>query len=276
MEVFLLILFIFIVLNSLIVLIILMLLNTNKNNNNNEYIYNNQNNVYKSNLDREISLPETFVKGKKGENNVIFELSNKLSDEYLILNNTLFKIGNRTSQIDHIVVSKYGIFVIETKYYSGYIIGKSNDNKWTYVAGKKKIKIDNPVIQNNIHVNFLVDLLHLNYDVFIPIVCISGNCNLNVEYNKTVRIENLVFRIQTFKEEILPNYKVIYDKLNFYNIIDSNEIRKHVQRINEKKKISKSDIQRCPDCGGKLRKKKGIYGYFLGCSNYPNCKYIKK
>ncbi len=38
-----------------------------------------------------------------------------LSNEYYVLNDILLRIGNRSSQIDHIVVSIYGIFVIETK-----------------------------------------------------------------------------------------------------------------------------------------------------------------
>ena len=32
----------------------------------------------------------------------------------------------------------------------------------------------------------------------------------------------------------------------------------------------------CPKCGSPLLKKKGKYGYFLGCSNYPNCNYMEK
>ena len=39
----------------------------------------------------------------------------KLPKEYKILNNIMIKVNNSTHQIDHIVVSKYGIFVIETK-----------------------------------------------------------------------------------------------------------------------------------------------------------------
>ena len=34
--------------------------------------------------------------------------------------------------------------------------------------------------------------------------------------------------------------------------------------------------ERCPECGGHLKKKKGKYGYFIGCSNYPNCNYTRK
>ncbi len=38
----------------------------------------------------------------------------------------------------------------------------------------------------------------------------------------------------------------------------------------------KRNIYKCPECGGRLVPRSGPYGKFMGCSNYPNCKYIKK
>ena len=32
----------------------------------------------------------------------------------------------------------------------------------------------------------------------------------------------------------------------------------------------------CPKCGAPLLKKKGKYGMFLGCSNYPTCDHKEK
>ena len=31
----------------------------------------------------------------------------------------------------------------------------------------------------------------------------------------------------------------------------------------------------CPDCGGKLEKREGKYGAFLGCTNFPKCRYTR-
>ena len=53
----------------------------------------------------------------------------------------------------------------------------------------------------------------------------------------------------------------------------------HVKRINEAQNIRKNnkEVQRiCPKCGGKIVYKRGKYGKFLGCTNYPNCRYTKK
>jgi DNA topoisomerase-1 len=32
----------------------------------------------------------------------------------------------------------------------------------------------------------------------------------------------------------------------------------------------------CPECGGELVRRKGRYGYFTGCANYPKCEYIER
>lgn len=242
---------------------------------------NNKTNIINKKNDfknRKINLPMSFVNGKTGESKVMFELYKLPTKDYLVLNDCIFRINNNTTQIDHIVVSKYGIFVIETKHYNNcYLIGKNIDKKWTIIYGKQKFFPENPVRQNDIHVNYLKRLLNLNEDVFIPIVCICGaNCNLNVEYNKTIKIIYLIDRILSFKEEILPNYKCIYDKLKHYNIYDSEIKKEHVSNIRNDKNTNKTNLKKCPWCiNGYLVKRESEYGKLYGCSNYPNCEYIK-
>ncbi|MBD5474588.1 MAG: hypothetical protein HDR17_01160 [Lachnospiraceae bacterium] len=38
----------------------------------------------------------------------------------------------------------------------------------------------------------------------------------------------------------------------------------------------KYDSAICPECGGKLHERRGPYGSFMGCSNYPKCRYNRK
>ncbi len=64
-------------------------------------------------------------KGKRGEIRV-HDILSHLSDEYHILNDVVLKTERGTTQIDHIVVSKYGIYAIETKNYRGEIYGDDN------------------------------------------------------------------------------------------------------------------------------------------------------
>ncbi len=53
--------------------------------------------------------------------------------EYHLMNNITLPFKDGTTQIDHILVSRYGIFVIETKHYKGWIFGDENSKNWTQV-----------------------------------------------------------------------------------------------------------------------------------------------
>ena len=67
------------------------------------------------------------IKGYLGEKAVSNRLSKLDQSKYKVINNLMLQVGNKTTQIDHIVVSNYGIFVIETKNYMGWIIGNEYD-----------------------------------------------------------------------------------------------------------------------------------------------------
>jgi len=56
-------------------------------------------------------------------------------------------------------------------------------------------------------------------------------------------------------------------------LIDGYKLINYI-RLTEKNS-DKGDSKVCPKCGGKLEEKIGKYGKFLGCSNYPKCKYTK-
>ena len=86
-------------------------------------------------------------KGKYSEK-LVHKKMLQLSDEYTIFNNLLFESNGRSTQIDHIVVSPYGVFVIETKGYKGWILGGENSEYWTQVIFKSKHQFYNPIKQN--------------------------------------------------------------------------------------------------------------------------------
>lgn len=92
-------------------------------------------------------------KGKVSESLVNQRLL-ELPDEYVKLNDLLFESNGHTTQIDHIVVSPYGVFVIETKGYKGWIMGGENTEYWTQVIYDSKHKFYNPIRQNEGHVRF--------------------------------------------------------------------------------------------------------------------------
>lgn len=81
---------------------------------------------------------------------------NKLSKKnYIVLNDVMIKNNNQIYQIDHIVLSKFGIFVIEMKNYYGFIYGNEYKKIWTQKVGKYKRNFYNPFYQNYGHVKAL-------------------------------------------------------------------------------------------------------------------------
>lgn len=233
-------------------------------------------------------------KGKRGEK-FVSRMLGKLPKEYTTLNNLIFQTEKGTTQVDHVVVSKHGVFIIETKNYIGVIHGDDKSNKWTQVIITQvrhrrkwwkvytyvtKNQFYNPVKQAYGHVYKIKDLLkdfpHLPA---IPIVVFTGETDISKLHCKNYVIcsEQLLSIITNNKTTYLNESDVskVCHILQKYNIRHSVNNKTHVKNLekarNEVRQTIKSGI--CPRCGGKLVQRKGKYGFFLGCSNYPNCKF---
>ena len=121
------------------------------------------------------------IKGYLGERDVSNRLSKLNSSNYKVINNLMLQVGNKTTQIDHIVVSNYGIFVIETKNYKGWIIGNEYDEYWKQVIYKRTEKLYNPVKQNYGHIMALKGVLKNFKDLnYISIVAFTTKADLKV------------------------------------------------------------------------------------------------
>lgn len=198
----------------------------------------------------------------------------KLPKEYKILNNIMIKSNNSTYQIDHIVVSKYGIFVIETKQYNGFITGDKFDSKWVRHVGKKKYYYTNPIKQNYGHILSLSEFLDVDKNKFINIVSIPSAARLRIKDDgEVVRYGKVKNKIISYRNEIVDNVDEITEILLSSNI-KANQVKK--EHIKNLKSVYNADYSKlCPKCGGKLVQKSGKYGPFLACSNYPKCRYTR-
>jgi len=222
------------------------------------------------------------IKGIIGEKTISVFLSRLDPTKYKVINDLMLRTDGKTSQIDHVVVSNYGIFVIETKNYKGWILGDERGEQWTQVIYKRKEKFYNPIRQNYGHVQALKQNLQEYKELnFIPLVVFSINAELKVKTeSKVIYSVNLLKTIRSYTVESLTDEQkeAIYSKLIGLNVSEKEVRTEHVAGINQKKAEVAQQLgsNRCPKCAGQLVERKGKYGDFKGCSNYPKCRFVVK
>ena len=220
-------------------------------------------------------------KGAIGEKRVARILGKLPEGKYSVINNLLLNNSGYTSQVDHVVVSVYGIFVIETKTYQGIISGGENSEQWTQNIYGNKYEFRNPILQNYGHVKSMKQVLGDYKSVpFISIVAFSRQANLRVSSNiPVVYWSQILDVIRGYENPVIKESDVIrITRLLMASNTDSKETRKgHVKnvRANVKKRQETIASGKCPRCGGDLVLRKGKYGPFYGCSNYPKCTFIQ-
>jgi len=170
-----------------------------------------------------IKLP--YLKGLIGEKFVSKKLFKLDPIHYKILNDLLLPSSGNLSatQLDHVIISNYGIFCIETKSYKGWIFGNANDKYWTQVIYKHKEKFYNPLRQNYVHTKAVEDLIKSKYPkarilsfVVFPIagkLKISGTDSVGCARDIVRKIENYKTQIFTDVErdeifDILANANI--------------------------------------------------------------------
>ena len=202
------------------------------------------------------------------------ELNKLPKDRYRVINNVFISVNGTTHQIDHVVVSPYGIFSIETKQYNGYITGDKYDKKWVRHAGNKKYYYTNPIRQNYGHVKSLSSLLNIDESKIYNIVCIPSRAKLKIKHDgELVRSDTINEKILSYHEMLIDNTDEIVNIINENNIADKNIKKEHVKNI--RKNVVDNSLNKCPKCGSELVKRKSKYGEFIGCSNFPKCRYTK-
>lgn len=221
------------------------------------------------------------IKGSVGEFKVNTRL-NFLGNEYISLNDILIKSSNgNTSQIDELVLSEYGIFIIETKNYKGWIFGNEKSENWTQVIFKEKHTFRNPIKQNWSHVYALKNVLSEFPNIhYFPIVVFTGDATLKgIESTIPViysnRLNSTIKNLSS--EKCLSQTEV--EKIK--SILESVEITEKMARKEHVKNIKQNIVEKqlkmenliCPRCNGELKLRNGRNGKFYGCSNYPRCRF---
>ena len=132
------------------------------------------------------------------------------SPNYHLLNHITIKYGSSTTQIDHILVSRYGVFVIETKNYKGWIFANAKQATWTQVLYRLKFKFQNPIHQNHRHVVAVRELLDfLPQEDIKSVVVFSGTAEFKTEIpNGVYKLHQLKDYLESFTEELLSENRV--------------------------------------------------------------------
>lgn len=202
------------------------------------------------------------------------------------------------TQIDHLVVSPYGLHVIETKHYSGWIFGSERQKYWTQVIYKKKQRMYNPIRQNYGHVQAIKNYLRDNELNTYSIIAFSPSVEFKFkEPFKTAKVVHFNELITVIKEQSIPvvnaeklqKIQLEIDRLVLADPKEKRRIQKeHVKQVAGKQRESgksvrvaaessaiepKSKKGICPRCNGHLVVRNGKNGSFIGCNQFPKCRY---
>ncbi len=151
-------------------------------------------------------LSQPDKKGQVGEWLVSSKLRNGLPKaEYQVLDNLLLPDGKGgQTQVDHVVISIYGVFVIETKNWDCWVFGGENGRDWTltYKSGRK-VKSLNPLQQNKTHVAAVLALLGIKPEHCHNIVALLNGAVLKTGPIPGVIQNDLVGHLRAFREPVL-------------------------------------------------------------------------
>lgn len=224
-----------------------------------------------------------------GERIVAFLLRRLDQNQYRRLHNIYLPLPDgTTTQIDHIVVSAYGVFVIETKTYKGWIFGDANSKVWTQAIVRKgfrkplKHTFQNPIRQNYAHLCAIERCTGIPKDVMRPVIALSGEATFKTERPEGVcSFGQVVGYIRSFTTPLIEIGQVneIVDAFREWQATLTHRQRaKHVENLKRRHEgILRSDpVPQCPYCGSSmvLRTSKSGGKSFYGCSTYPKCRGI--
>ena len=223
---------------------------------------------------RKAFAPSPKTRGDKGERKVNSKLGWRLdSSEYYRFSDLHLPSGSGSTQIDHVVVSRYGVFVIETKNYSGWIFGDETSKVWTQTLYGEKHKFQNPLRQNYKHTKAVESFLSLHSSAVFSIVVFAGNAEFRTQMPSNVMYaKNLVRYIRSKSNPIFGPAKVEW----MANRLQSHQSGRTIQSVDEAHSRLANPEPSCPRCGAGMiertaRKGKNAGQAFLGCSNYPKC-----
>lgn len=128
--------------------------------------------------------------------------------DYKRVSDVIVETANGTTQIDHIVLSKYGLIVIETKNYQGWIFGGASQKEWTQSIYGKKHGFQNPLHQNYKHTKALAEHLNIDHSLIKPVIWFVGEVTFKTSMPSNVLASGLIPYIKEFKTVVYSDGEI--------------------------------------------------------------------
>lgn len=215
---------------------------------------------------------------------------------YRELNNVTIPTPDGTTQIDHVIVSRYGIFVIEAKNMNGWIFGDEKSAQWTQSFPGGKFKFQNPLRQNYRHTKCLAEFLGVTHEKLHSVVMFWGETTFKTEMPANVLDKGYTSYIKGKTDVIFSDEEVdeIVEAIQSGKLPRTWATRKqHIASLKERHSQAEAKVEEvpppqshagfddpcCPICSSQMMKRSAKKGanagnQFWGCSRYPSCKGI--
>ena len=221
-----------------------------------------------------------FLRGWFGEKKTAFNMWVSLNaNVYRRFHDIIIPSRNGTTQIDHLLVSKYGLFIVETKNKKGWIFGSEEQPKWTQSLYTKKYSFQNPLRQTFRQKKVLSEFLDLDELAIHTVIYFVGDCKFKTKMPANVIKSGLGSHIKKqYRKKLLSAKEIdcILNKLENHISESTLTTKDHIKSL--RKRHSSSTV--CPKCGSNLVERTAKKGpkagsKFLGCENYPRCRFTK-
>ncbi|OWY01948.1 hypothetical protein B6V75_15450 [Thioclava sp. F1Mire-8] len=192
-------------------------------------------------------------------------------------------VKDGTTQIDHVLISRSGVFVIETKNMSGWIFGAERQSHWTQVLYKKKTKFQNPLRQNYKHIKAIEDCLGVDGSKVHGVIVFVGGAVPKTEFPPSVhwRRNSMLNFLKSPRQVVLTESEVealcqALEGRRFERGLRTTQ--QHIKNVRAARIVSQASTDGCPRCGSAMveRRSKKTGDVFLGCTNFPKCRGTRK
>ena len=162
-------------------------------------------------------------------------LSRRLGEGKVLRNVYVPKEGGGTSEIDVLFITSRGVFVIESKNYSGWIFGREEDRYWTQcLQSGQKNRFYNPVLQNRGHLKWLRRTLGEDVPLY-SLVVFSERCELK---KVTLTSEDVVV---VKREDLGGAVRRIWDAAEGAGPVDVGEVFRRLEPLAHADEQTKAD-----------------------------------